>query len=376
MPLPKLATDPVIHTLLQKLQKARREQQLASYNIFTISNQFQARENFHSDIISSLLNPLGLHGEGYSQLNLFIQFLQDHHQTDVDLSNYLNTSVFREKDRIDISIRDESSHHAIIIENKINNAIDQENQLANYYQYLTDQGYVIDAIIYLSKDGCKTAPADHAHLAHLIRNIAAFNTSPADLMAGWLRPSLEKAKNEDTRAFLQQYLKLLQHLSSSYMENEVKEAFYQYVSQNKSIGAITDLKELITSLPDYRAERFGTQTISHAPFARRFRYHNNYWIFEQYVDGEDSYKLDVFFENTGNAKVVLWNTVKQENGGLETVRALLHRINLLGKFTGVSLYNGCTVEFDLADFHDSIGAMDEAVLALVKEIFDKLSAKV
>ena len=376
MPLPKLATDPVIHTLLQKLQKVRREQQLASYNLFTISNQFQARENFHSDIISSLLSPLGLHGEGYSQLNLFIQFLQSHHQADVDLRNYLNTSVCREKDRIDISIRDESSRHGIIIENKINNAIDQENQLANYYQYLTDQGYVIDAIIYLSKDGFKTAPADHAHLAHLIRNVAAFNNSPADLVAGWLRPSLAKAKNEDTRAFLQQYLKLLQHLSNEHMENEVKEAFYQYVSQNKSIGAITELQKLIIELPNYRAERFGTQTTSHAPFAKRWRYHNNYWIFEQYREGADSYKLDVFFENTGDAKVVLWNTVKEENGGFETVQALLHRIKLLGRFTGESIYNGCTAEFAIEAFHDSIGAMDEAVLALVKEIFDKLSAKV
>ena len=372
MTILELAKDLSIHALLQKLAMAKREQQLAGHNLFTISNHFHARENFHSDIICSLLDPEGFHNEGYSQLELFLLFLHNRHQARVEVGNYLNTSVLREKGRIDILIRDESSRHAIIIENKINDAIDQENQLSNYYQYLTDNLYKVDAIIYLSKDGQKTAPGNCPHLTPIIRNIAAFNKTPADLLAGWLQPCLQRANNADNIAFLRQYAKLIQHLSSAHMENEVKEEFYQYVSQQKNIKAINDLKHLITTLPDYRADRFGRRTTSHAPFANRFRYQNNYWVFEKYKVGTDSYKLDVFFESTGNAKVVMWNTVKAENGGYETVQAQLERINLLDRFNGQSLYHGCTAEFNLPDYQNSIGEIDEAVFALVKDIFTKL----
>ena len=150
---------------------------------------------------------------------------------------------------------------------------------------------------------------------------------------------------------------------------------FRSISQNKAVKAITDLKHLIDSLPEHRADLFGKETISHPPFGHRFRYRNNYWIFENYMDGEDSYKLDVFFEGTGDAKVVMWNTVKQGDGGRETVREQLDRINLVNRFNGKPLYNGWTAEFNLPDYNDSIGEVDQAVLSLVKEVFTRLSAR-
>ena len=357
---------PKIVAILQGHQKVNIEKQQAGYNLFTISSYTYYLENFHSDIIYSMLNPLGLHNEGYAFLHLFISYLNSTLLLPVEMGNYLNVTVLREKGRLDVWIKDESSRHSIILENKINNASDREDQLLDYYKYAIGNEYYVDAIVYLSKDGFKTAPEQSKIMNTPVINIGAFMKNDSDLLHGWLRPCLQKASNEDSRSFLFQYCKLIAHISNNNMENDIKEAFYEYVSTNSAnIQTIQNLKHLIITLPDYRAEKFGRLITEISPFKNRFLYRSNYWIFEKYEDGNGSYKLDVFFESNGNAKVVMWNTIKKENGGYETVKDILTRIDLISHFTGVSLYNGLTAEFNISEIYPTLEDVDKSVLSLV-----------
>lgn len=66
-------------------------------------------------------------------------------------------TVEREEKRIDILIKIDNPKYkkAIIIENKINDACDQDNQLARYYEMLTNEGYTVLKIPYITLYGGK-----------------------------------------------------------------------------------------------------------------------------------------------------------------------------------------------------------------------------
>ena len=56
----------------------------------------------------------------------FIDILNENDDNiSINKKYYTNYNIYRERERIDILVEDKTSKHAIIIENKINNAVDQ-----------------------------------------------------------------------------------------------------------------------------------------------------------------------------------------------------------------------------------------------------------
>src|SRR5690606_14762667 len=107
-------------------------------------------ENFHSDILHHLLNPDGPHREGRLFLDVFLDYLNNLPNTfHVNLNDFGNLEVHKELAKIDISIIDKHSNKIIIIENKINNAIDQRDQLLTYYNWAKSQKLEVVGIVYL-----------------------------------------------------------------------------------------------------------------------------------------------------------------------------------------------------------------------------------
>lgn len=372
----ELLQHPEITGLVQKQEEVNRQKAKAGYNLFTISSYTSHLENFHSDVIASLLNPYGLHGEGYKFLHLFIDFLNHCHRVPVKKEDYANSVVLRETGRIDIWIKDETSKQSIIIENKINNATDRDNQLKDYFEYASS--YPPKAIVYLSKDGRKLAPDNSVKVNNLVKNIAAFNNTVTDLYKGWLIPSLNECHTEDSRSVIHQYAKLIAHLGNNDMDNEIKEQFYQFISKSENLDAANLVKELVCSLPNYRAERLAQKTQEHAPFGKRWPRYNNYWIFEKYEYDGGSYKLDVWFENDGTANIVIWREERQgetlsDPERYDIVKALLSKISLAEKFRAPSRFWGMAARFTISKEYPTIEAVDKAVLELVNEVFYKLT---
>jgi len=122
-------------------EKQREYKPLSSFNFFkVISNQYY-KENFHSDILKFLLE------EYPNFLDNFLELIG------ADKNNYKNVDkncfVFREEGRIDVLIK--SNTHAIIIENKINWADDQDAQIYRYYKYVKETlNLEVEKIVYLT----------------------------------------------------------------------------------------------------------------------------------------------------------------------------------------------------------------------------------
>lgn len=141
-------------TLSVNFKKTLDEEKLKlPYNINVI-DELHINENAHSRILYKLLLYKDARGE-YEILKSLISYI---------INNYAKASAFegievekpsitQEVERIDLWVRDKT--YAIIFENKIYNAQDQEAQLARYIDKTKAKGYREDQIfvIYLSSTG-------------------------------------------------------------------------------------------------------------------------------------------------------------------------------------------------------------------------------
>ena len=120
-----------------------------AFTVFEIISDLYYRENFHSDLIAFFLNPNQNHGYGTLGIELLMELISRSSGWQLDPANYVDAIVVREEGRIDILIKDECSKHAILIENKMNNAGDMDRQIPRYCDILENQGFTVDAAIYL-----------------------------------------------------------------------------------------------------------------------------------------------------------------------------------------------------------------------------------
>jgi hypothetical protein len=101
---------------------------LPQLNIF---DQINISESDHSAILVNLLNPQGTHGYNDLFLKIFFKVFISEMKID-DNEKWIVTA---EKERYDIRIKNQNNSKIIIIENKSNNAQDQQNQLYRYWFY-------------------------------------------------------------------------------------------------------------------------------------------------------------------------------------------------------------------------------------------------
>ena len=280
------------------IKEDHRIQQLKaqnSYNLFTLSSTNTHLENFHSDVMAELLDPRGRHGKGNLFLMEFIRFLNAKHQFELLESDFEQANVIREKGRIDILIKTSST--AIIIENKINNAPDMEEQLLRYYRYCIDRNLEVKAIIYLSLDGLKFAPKFNEIPSALVKNIAAFNNKKDDLVSGWLEHCMAYCMSLEEGSLIHQCIKLLQHLGQDCMDIDNMDALYNLLNTPNNLEKLEYLLKFWAKIPKYRADKL-QQAIGKqfTPFQKCSRWKDDHLAYEAYNDGSYQYKLDIWFE--------------------------------------------------------------------------------
>ena len=364
-----------VKQIIEQYNDVKKEKQNAAYNLLTISTYNSYLENYHSDIIASLLKPDGLHKQGNTFLHRFIDYLNQIGKFDLSVSRFGNAVVSRETGRLDIWIKDEESKEAIIIENKINNAPDIDEQIDRYYIYSEmKRGYKVKAIVYLSLDGTKKAPPTTADLGKLVINIGAFTKEETDLVLGWLQPCLKAANNDDSFSFIHQYIKLIQHLANKSMDTTTMDSFYQYLSENDGIGTVQDIIEMYERMASFRADEFGRKITDYGPFRKPYRYRPHYWLYENYQEGLASYKIDVGFENNGNAYVVFWDNKNNGEIGKKYLENKLTQVGLLEEFPESSHYNdnGYSKRFVIGDKYKNMAEVDHAIADFVIMFFKKL----
>lgn len=134
--------------ILDKITLAKNAKQATpTISQFTYP-RIREKEIMHSEILAYLLDPNQSHGLGDTILSLFMS-----EKLGVNFSKELhNTKVITErgvegKRRIDILLV--NGDEAIIIENKLNDAKDQKNQLSDYISSISEEGYQVISTVYL-----------------------------------------------------------------------------------------------------------------------------------------------------------------------------------------------------------------------------------
>lgn len=356
----------------KRLKNVQERIQQNSYNLFSISSYSSYLENFHSDIIAIFLDPAERHMQQNAFLNLFLEYLISQ-GSELDKDDYILCEVTREKGRIDVWIKDNTSKKSIIIENKINNAEDQENQLENYFNYAKNEGFEVDSIVYLTLDGNKNAPlTDIEELNEKIINVSAFTNNQNDLSSGWLQKCYEKSNDEDNRSFIFQYQKLLKHLSQMGMDKKIKEDFYSVINDENGFEKSKAIAELINNLEEYRAELFISRINNdYLPFKKIYRWRPNHWLFENYVDNGITFKLDVHFHSDGSARIDFWNPNLPEEIQKLNTSTKLKSIGLIEEFEFGGFGGGMFKEFSFAKYQN-IECIDNELFSYVKRLFEKL----
>lgn len=229
------------------------------FNVFSLVSDVYQRENLHSDIMRSFLDPQESHNQGSLFLDTFIEMLRSKGFA-VNEEDYQNAEVVREEGRIDILIKDTESMHCIIIENKINNAIDQKRQIPSYYNFAIKEGYVIDAIFYLPLDEYKQpdksswTKRDIENISPLLLVMPAYSKFNDNLINSWLIPSYNKCEDEECKFILKQYINLVKSLRADNMDRNLVGKFVESIKDKETAVTLQSILELVDDIPEYKAE--------------------------------------------------------------------------------------------------------------------------
>jgi len=313
-------------SLIPITSEFNKKDDIEPFNIILAASDIYYRENYHSDIIAYILmNKKNTIGHFINYINALSDF-SDINVEDINTEKFLDTEIVREENRIDILIRDLSSKHCIIIENKINNAGDTERQLPKYYDKISKQGYV-DRILYFSLDGIKRPETitwteeDKINLKNKIAYGAASNESYIDFVHAFLVPCKNEAKDEQEKSFYCQYIDLLLYLGRNQMDYQLMGKFYEEMLNSEKYSSALSIRDMINGFIEYRRDRIHKEFLNkHEPFEKSFTWHD-YAVFEWYSDiaPKELIKIDILPEENQTSLIFKIQDPKTKNDLIKTI---------------------------------------------------------
>lgn len=193
-------------------KRIRQERLVLPYHM-NIIDELHINENAHSRILYKLLQFINANGE-FEILSSLVRFIQEKsHSRSFNDIRIKSPILTQEESRIDLWVRDED--YAIIFENKIYNAADQEAQLSRYIER-TKREYDLNHIfvVYLSASG-KEPDAQSWGIYQKLFKDRYINLSFRDNIRNWLRnevvPNLRK-KDIFLQSAMDQYIDYLDGL--------------------------------------------------------------------------------------------------------------------------------------------------------------------
>ena len=192
-----------------------KERQKLPYN-FNVIEELHANENANTRIFLKLLS-YNTSGE-YVFLKSFISMMSHINGVSFMLSQVFRPKIEYNKENIDGLIEDSSKQYAIIIENKINGAIDQDNQLLRYFNTVKQHGVNESNIyiIYLTLDGTKEVSSNslpNRLREDLVKNKRFIKMNYKDNILPWLKEDILpeiKIKDNLIESGIRQYIDYLE----------------------------------------------------------------------------------------------------------------------------------------------------------------------
>lgn len=278
---------------LRDRQKIKEKKLEEYFNIFSAISDTYKKENYNSDIFKLILDPKTGEMGNFEYLRQFLQFIGfEENKIEKYFGDFKSVEVLREKHRIDILIRNEK--YSIIIESKINETIDQPNQLVRYYKKVVEEDRLeVLKVVYLtlipSKYPCfnfdsnnKTdgmTEEDFEKYADTIKTklfcLSAVSDKESD-KGNTLKDFLEKCANIATtdlaKVVISQYAKLLEKTGGDILMLE---------PEKKLIMEIYSSKERIKNALDFAEVWENKDDIINEIIAEKFKESHKDWSVEE-----------------------------------------------------------------------------------------------
>lgn len=279
-----------------------------NFNIFDIITDKWKKENFHSEILKFLL-------ENYEVFfNNFLELINIK-----DEKEYLNAEITNEEARIDILIKSEKK--AIIVENKINWAPDQIEQLARYYEKIKnghngEQEREVEKIVYIAPSKDKNPDEQtfgkdekiKKEIKDRLEKIISFDGSENDLVScleksrDKLKENLEKTKNNfdsenfNRLFFINHYIEILKRTGAGDMsEVELKffkEVIEKYKTDKDIFKKIKYIGEMYNNLLEIK-NKYILENIK-AKDCSYNKEHSYYSCWDTFPYGKNNFYLEIY----------------------------------------------------------------------------------
>lgn len=273
-----------------------------------ISDKFQ-KENLHSEIIMYLLDPKSDHLCDDKFLRLFIEYLGFSNDDFIDPTVTMEEWV--DGGRMDLCISGKATtneNNAIIIENKINAADDTTRQLPTYYNELTQAGFLVKAIVYLSLEGYKATSTigwtdyEIDAILPIIKNVGAYQSDSKDLVNGWLEKCRSPINEPDVDLFLKHYIDLLKFRRGNIMNEKDLNDLFNFIKGEENRVKIDYLVTLYNNVGEIMAKHLckrwdeTDKSIVPTPFKHCVLYNYNKSVcFSAYIFNNEYIKFTVDF---------------------------------------------------------------------------------
>lgn len=299
-----------------------------AFTVFEIISDLYYRENFHSDLIAFFLDPSQNHGMCLLGIELLIDLIVKQTGWQISIDNYEDATVVREQGRIDILIKDDYSRHAILVENKMNNAGDMDRQIPRYCDILEEQGYTVEAAIYLPMLKYKTPDkstwkeSDYRWLQKIVVIPAVSDVRELSLTKDWLMPLALRCNNEDVASTLRQYVYLITKTSNYNMDKISFDKLYAYLMDEDHLDIANSFVSMMNELPQYLAQRIiDTYSERCYPFDHIWPYKVIDAVFEKVMIEGVYFKMDVSC-NSRTFNVLFWAPEDKDVSRLESYKSI------------------------------------------------------
>ena len=220
--------------LYEKHEAGRRE----PFNLFSVLRTAHDEVNLHSRFLHALLEYRKAPDAPRENLKDFLHWIYKDEKGGNKPDICPNSAtVERERDDVDILIRDPSSMHAVVIENKIW-AADQPEQLQRYDEQQKRDGYD-SYLLYLTLDGHE--PEEHSR-----GNLNVKCISYRDDLRDWLECCQERAYDEPAlRESIAQYRHLIAKLTGTDLSEAYMKELVDLCKEAENIGLVYELSKAL-----------------------------------------------------------------------------------------------------------------------------------
>lgn len=198
--------------------------------------RISTKELLHSEIIAELLRPDGAHKCGDIFLQKFMRSIGiDPQAQDFSKVELKTEAATDESRRIDILIV--WGNNAVIIENKLNNAVDQPDQLKDYLKDTEHKGKKVLKMVYIPLFAWKRVQE------YISADVVCLY--PGEL-SEWLKDCAKR--NSDAREVVSPYIQLLDYMNQSNQNYMKAQELYELLEQDSRLmAAALNIAETLNS---------------------------------------------------------------------------------------------------------------------------------